>query len=698
MRPHSLDPLFASAASLSGIGPKISKNLDRLLGRTSGARVIDVLFLKPTGVIDRRTRPKIRDAVWGSIVTIKARVVEHRPPGPRARGPYRVVVEDDTGDMELVFFLTNNDWVKNKLPVGESRWISGKLELFDGHLQIVHPDKVMTDSEIERLTAVEPVYPLVEGLTQGAVRKATQAALGRTPILPEWLAPSTLATLEAGTFVDALTRLHRPLDPTDIDARARPLRRLAFDELFANQLALGLVRERMRTRVGRANVGDGRLVRAIRASLPYRLTTAQERALGEIGENLAAQKRMIRLLQGDVGSGKTIVALLAMAQVVEGGRQAGLMAPTEVLARQHAQRLGPIAQAAGMRLELFVGAEKASERRRLLADLAAGAIDIAVGTHALFQPDVTFRDLGLAVIDEQHRFGVQQRLALLAKGEGVDLLSMTATPIPRTLLLAFFGDMDVSDLREKPAGRLPIATRAIPLDRLEEVIGALERALAKGQRIYWICPLVDESETLEVAAAEERAAFLRGRFGALVGLVHGRMKGDDKDEALASFQRGDTRILVATTVVEVGVDVPEATIIVIEHAERFGLAQLHQLRGRVGRGAEASSCVLLYKAPLGESAKARLSILRETEDGFRIAEQDLRLRGEGDVLGLRQSGMPSFHFADVEVHQDLLRLARDKAQAVIAASPGLTGEENRALRTLLYLFERDEAIRLLEGA
>ena len=698
MRPHSLDPLFAPASSLSGIGPKTSKILDRMLGRPLGARVIDVLFQKPSGVIDRRARPKIRDAVWGSVVTIRAKVVEHRPPGPRMRGPYRVVVEDDTGDLELVFFLANFDWVKQKLPLGESRWISGKLELFDGHLQIVHPDKVLTDAEIDRLPAVEPVYPLVEGLTQGAVRKAVQSALSRTPKLPEWLVRHTSAPLDVSTFADALARLHRPLEPADLDPRAAPIRRLAFDELFANQLALCLVRERMRTRAGRANPGDGRIVGAIRAALPYQLTQAQERALSEIKENLASDRRMVRLLQGDVGSGKTIVALLAMAQVVEGARQAALMAPTEVLARQHAQRLGPIAKAAGLRLELFVGAEKASERRRLLADLASGAIDVAVGTHALFQPDVAFHDLGLAVIDEQHRFGVQQRLALVAKGEGVDLLSMTATPIPRTLLLAFFGDMDVSDLREKPPGRQPIATRAVPLERLEDVLSALERALAKGQRVYWICPLVDESETLDVAAAEERAMFLKERFGPHVGLVHGRMKGDEKEASLGRFQRGDTAILVATTVVEVGIDVPEATIIVIEHAERFGLAQLHQLRGRVGRGDEASSCLLLYKGPLGETAKARLSILRETEDGFRIAEEDLRLRGEGDVLGLRQSGMPSFHFADLEAHQDLLRLARDRAQAAIAASPGLHGEENLALRTLLYLFERDEAIRLLEGA
>jgi ATP-dependent DNA helicase RecG len=476
------------------------------------------------------------------------------------------------------------------------------------------------------------------------------------------------------------------------------LRRLAFDELFANQLALRFKRHHMRSLVGRAQPGDGRLRDAIRAALPFELTQAQEVALGDISKDLATDKRMIRLLQGDVGSGKTVLALLAMAQVVEGGSQAALMAPTEVLARQHAQRLAPFAKRVGIRLGLLVGSERGNERSRVLSELATGAIDVAIGTHALFQAGVSFKDLGLAVVDEQHRFGVRQRLAFVAKGQGADLLSMTATPIPRTLVMAFFGDMDVSDLREKPPGRTPIDTRAVPLDRIEDVIDALERALKTGRRAYWVCPLVEENEVLEVAAAEERAEYLQGRFGDRVGVVHGRMKGADKDAALAKFQGGETLILVATTVVEVGVDVPEASIIIIEQAERFGLAQLHQLRGRVGRGATSSSCILLYKPPLTDAAMARLSILRESEDGFRIAEEDLRLRGEGDLLGVRQSGAPIFRFAKLDVHQDLLRLARDEAEAAISNSPGLQGEDSRALRLLLHLFEREEAIRLLESA
>ena len=448
---------------------------------------------------------------------------------------------------------------------------------------------------------------------------------------------------------------------------------------------------------GARKLREGKLAAKLLAALPFQLTGAQERAVAAIRADLEAPERMLRLLQGDVGSGKTIVALLSMAHVVEAGRQAALMAPTEILARQHFERMRPLAEGAGMRIALFTGRDTAAQRRASLAALAAGEIDIAVGTHALFQEAVEFRDLGLAVVDEQHRFGVHQRLALAGKGEAADLLVMTATPIPRTLVLTYFGDMDVSALDEKPPGRTPIDTRAMPVERLDEVIAGVGRALASGARAYWVCPLVEESEALDVAAAEERAEALRAFFGSTVGLVHGRMKGADKDAAMERFQRGDTRVLVATTVIEVGVDVPEASIMVIEHAERFGLAQLHQLRGRVGRGAARSTCLLLYKGPLGDSSRARLQILRETEDGFRIAEEDLRLRGEGDVLGARQAGTPDFRLARLEVHASLLSLAREKALAAVAASPRLKGDENRALRLLLYLFERDAALRLLEA-
>ena len=698
MRPALLAPRFAPAGSLPGVGPKNAKLFDKLLDRSRGARVVDVLFHLPYAALDRRARPKIRDAERDAIATLEVRVVEHRPPPrPRSKAPYKVLVEDETGDVELVFFLANVEWIKKRLPVGATRWVSGKLEMWDGHLQMVHPDRVMDAEELARMPAVEPVYGLTEGLYPRVVAKAAQGALARLPRLPEWIDDATLRRLKAPSFADALAALHAPSAPGDIDPAGPAATRLAYDELLANQLALLLVRARMRGAAGRAHVSAGRLAGKIIAALPFELTGSQAQAWAEIRADLGEPKRMIRLLQGDVGSGKTIVALLAMADVVEAGRQAALMAPTEILARQHFDRMRPFAEAAGLRLALMTGRDKAPERRQGLAALAAGEIDIVVGTHALFQESVAFRDLGFAVVDEQHRFGVHQRLALAGKGEAVDLLVMTATPIPRTLVLAYFGDMDVSALLEKPPGRLPIDTRAMPLERLDEVVAAIGRAIAGGARAYWICPLVEESEALDVAAAEERAAALRQFFGDAVGLAHGRMKGPERDAAMERFQRGETKALVATTVVEVGVDVPEATIMVIEHAERFGLAQLHQLRGRVGRGAGRSSCLMLYKGPLGEAARARLEILRETDDGFRIAEEDLRLRGEGDVLGARQAGVPGFRLARLEVHGALLRLARAQAEAALANGERLRGEENRSLRFLLYLFERDEAAPLMEA-
>ena len=698
MRPSLLDPLFAPAQALPGVGPKNAKLFDKLLDRPEGARVIDVLFHLPYATLDRRARPKIRDAIPDTIVTIEAKVTDHRgPPNMRSRAPFKVLVEDETGDVELVFFLANHDWVRSRLPIGATRWISGKLEIWDGHRQIVHPDRVMNAEEFARLPAVEPVYGLTEGLYSRTAARAAEGALKRLPSLPEWIAEGTLKRLKLPSFAEALDAMHRPKSPGDIDPAGPAATRLAYDELLANQLALLLMRARMRTTVGRAHRAEGALGRRLEAALPFSLTKAQRKAIEDIRADLKSEKRMIRLLQGDVGSGKTVVALLAMAEVVEAGRQAAMMAPTEILARQHYECMAPLAEKAGLRMALITGRDTASERRAALTALAAREIDVAVGTHALFQESVVFSDLGLAVVDEQHRFGVRQRLALSSKGEATDLLVMTATPIPRSLVLAYFGDMDVSALREKPPGRQPIDTRVLPIERLDEVIARLSQALASGARAYWICPLVEESETLDVAAAEERAEALRAIFGGRVGLMHGKMQGPERDAAMERFERGGTSVLVATTVVEVGVDVPQATIMIVEHAERFGLAQLHQLRGRVGRGAGRSACLLLYKGRLGGTARARLETLRETEDGFRIAEEDLKLRGEGDVLGARQAGVPGFRFARLEVHGGLLMRAREEAQGALARSGRLTGDENRGLRLLLYLFERDEAARLMEA-
>jgi ATP-dependent DNA helicase RecG len=697
MRPPLLDPLFASLTALTGIGPKLAKLFARLLDRET-PRVIDLLFHLPAGTIDRRARPKLADVEAGSVVTVAVTIDKHRAPPPnRPRAPYNIYASDDTGSMVLTFFNARKDYLDKLLPPGELRYVSGVASTYDGMLQMVHPDRVVSEADLAKLPLVEPVYPLTEGLGLNVVRKAAEAALGRIPSLPEWQDPAWLSQRQWPAFGAALAALHHPPDPTAVAPDTPAWTRLAYDEFLAGQLALALVRANQKRLAGRPSTGDGRLTKKIVASLPYSLTPSQARAVEEIAADLAKPERMLRLLQGDVGSGKTVVALLAAATVIEAGRQAALMAPTEILARQHLKTMAPLAEAAGLRIAILTGRERGPARADILARLESGDLDLLVGTHALFQDEVAFRDLALAIVDEQHRFGVHQRLALARKGEAVDVLVLTATPIPRTLVLTYFGDMDVSQLREKPAGRQPIDTRAVPLGRINDVVAAVGRALDRGERVYWVCPLVAESEVSDLAAADQRFADLKQHFGDAVDLVHGQMKGADKDAAMRRFSSGETRLLVATTVIEVGVDVPEATVMVIEHAERFGLAQLHQLRGRIGRGRERSTCLLLYRAPLGETAKARIEILRQTEDGFRIAEEDLRLRGEGDVLGVRQSGLPGFKVARIETHGPLLEPARKDAQLVLTRDPTLTSERGEALRHLLYLFDRDEAIRLLRA-
>ena len=699
VRPSLLDPLFASLVSLPGIGPKQEALYRRLLGRDQHApRILDLLFHLPTGAIDRSKRVQLRDVVAEGVVTIAVTVDLHRPaPRNRPRAPYRIYAHDDTGDIVLTYFNTPQNYLERLLPVGELRHVSGMAAIFDGMRQMVHPDRVVSDADLDKLPLIDPVYPLTEGLSGRQVGRAAEAALAKLPPLPEWQDTDWLARRQWPSFPHALTTIHRPAAAADLAAEGADWSRLAYDELLAGQLALAMVRAHMRRPAGRENAGDGRLRAMLLAALPYALTRSQEQAIVEITTDLAQPLRMLRLLQGDVGSGKTVVALLAAAAVIEAGRQAALMAPTEILARQHFATIAPLAERAGLRVALLTGRERGRERDAALDALASGELDLVVGTHALFQDEVAFRDLGLAIIDEQHRFGVHQRLALARKGKSVDVLVLTATPIPRTLVLTYFGDMESSQLREKPPGRQPVDTRTIDLARLGDVVDAVGRAMTEGQRVYWVCPLVAESEDSDLAAAEDRFASLEARFGDKVALVHGQMKGRDKDAAMARFVSGAAHVLVATTVIEVGVDVPEATVMVVEHAERFGLAQLHQLRGRVGRGAARSTCLLLYKAPLGETAKARLAVLRETDDGFRIAEEDLRLRGEGDVLGTRQSGMPGFRLARLDVHGDLVQAARDDAALTLARDPDLQSERGKALRHLLYLFERDEAIRLLRA-
>jgi ATP-dependent DNA helicase RecG len=570
------------------------------------------------------------------------------------------------------------------------------LSFSQNYPQISHPD-VVKPEERETLEALEPIYPLTAGLTNKSVRKAMQGSLAFVSKLEEW---QDAAYKQRNGWADwdvSIKAAHTPEDGAALNPSSKIRQRLAYDELLANQLTLMLVRNRQKRQSGRIFKGNDELRKKLIAVLPFALTGAQERSLKEIDADMEAPAKMLRLLQGDVGSGKTVVAALAMLRAVECGAQAAIMAPTEILARQHAESLKPWLDAAGVRFVILTGRDKGKQRETLLQQIASGAAQIIIGTHAIFQEHVEFADLGLAVIDEQHRFGVHQRLMLSAKGKGTDVLVMTATPIPRTLTLTAYGDMDVSRLDEKPPGRKPVDTLLIPQEKLEDMTDGLKRQIASGARIYWVCPLVEESEILDLSAAEERYDILKAEFGERVGLVHGRLKPTQKDEVMEKFANGELDILVATTVIEVGVNVPEATIMVIEHAERFGLSQLHQLRGRVGRGGDKSYCFLVYSGPLGETAKERLSIMKQTEDGFIIAEKDLSLRGAGDILGVKQSGIIDFRLADLSVHGELLAAARDDARLIIDKDPELKGPRSGALRTLLYLFERDQAIQYLRS-
>ncbi len=691
MRPAILDKLFAPVTAVPGIGSQIAKLFERL----AGPLVLDLVWHLPSGIIDRRASPPIRALEPDRVATIAVRVEAYQP--GYGRRPYRVLCTDNTGTLTLVYFNVKGDQLARLLPIGAERVVSGRVEFYGGMPQMAHPDLVLRPDELDRLRPIEPVYPMTAGLSPRVVQKAVGAALDRLPALPEWIDPALRERRGWPAWGDAVRRAHAPEADADVLPTTSARERLAYDEILASQLAVALVRARRHRQKGRAIVGTAALTSPVEAALGFSLTGAQRLAIAEITAEMAQPRRMVRLLQGDVGSGKTVVALIAMLTAIEGGGQAALMAPTEILARQHHATLQRHAAAAHVEVGFLTGREKGRARASMLASLVSGLTPAVVGTHALLQPDVEFRDLALVVIDEQHRFGVEQRLGLYAKGRDADTLLMSATPIPRTLMMTAYGDLDVSRLTEKPPGRHPVDTRTVALERIDDVVAAVGRALARKAKVYWICPMVEESETADLAAVEERYKALAPLFPGQVGLVHGRMKPADKDRAMAGFAGAELDLLVATTVIEVGVDVPDATVMVIEHAERFGLAQLHQLRGRIGRGDKPSTCLLLYASPLGEVAKRRLSILRETEDGFRIAEEDLRLRGAGEVLGTRQSGLPTLRLADLAVHEELIAIAHDDARLVLERDPHLDSERGQALRSLLYLFRRDEAVQYLRA-
>ncbi|WP_375671094.1 ATP-dependent DNA helicase RecG [Bartonella sp. SD1336NMGDW] len=701
MPPNLLTPLFNSIRTLSGITPKTYGLLTKLLNVNPTQReatLIDLLQLMPHSVIDRRMRPSIAFVKEGDTVTLEIIIDQHQPP-PRGHNkiPYRVIAHDQTGKINLVFFHAQPLWLKKQLPEGKKITVSGKIEWFNGQFSMAHPDYIAPSEQSNQIPLIEPVYPSTAGLTAKTLRRAIQNALDFIPLLPEWIDENVKKQQNFSSFSVALRRIHAPINPNDLSLESTARKRLAYDELLACQLALGLVRLKTKSLVGTSRPSTGIYTKKLLNVLPFQLTTGQKKAVEDIANDLASPEPMLRLLQGDVGAGKTVVALMAMAQIAENSGQSALMAPTEVLARQHFSTIAPLAEKVGLQTTLLTGREKGKLRTNILNDILSGQVSIIIGTHALIQNSITYNNLALTIIDEQHRFGVHQRIALTEKGNKPDMLVMTATPIPRTLVLTAFGDMDVSKITEKPMGRQPITTAMLSLKRLHELIERIAIALEKGEKLYWICPLVEESTALDLTSIENRFAFLHERFGAHVGMIHGKMSTAEKEAAMASFKCGNTRILVATTVIEVGVDIPDASIIIIEHAEHFGLSQLHQLRGRVGRGDKKSSCILLYKDPLTKTAATRLNIIRNTEDGFEIAEEDWRLRGEGELLGTKQSGVPEFHIANLAVHSDLLSMARKDARLFLQRDPHLSSQQGQALRLLLYLFGHDDATRLLRA-
>ena len=688
MRPQILYPLFASINSIKGIGNRAYS----LISKLCGERVINLLWHLPHNIIDRSYSPLLVNAQVGRICTIKVRITEHIPPKTKNQ-PYKITCTDGTDDLSLIFFKAYPDSLKKNLPIGAERIISGKLDAFNGNLQMNHPDYIGRIEEFDSIKGIEPIYPLTAGISNKMMRKYTQSALKFLPNLPEWQDEHFIHANKFSSFYQSLLRLHNPQNNKDIGIESSFRRRLAYDELLANQLALAFVRQKVKKQYGRSIIGNQNIQNKILSSCPFSLTDSQQKVLQEIKQDMASPYRMLRLLQGDVGSGKTIVALLSMINCVESGAQAAIMAPTEILAKQHLETIAPLCESCGVKVELLIGKTKKKDRTRILEELAEGKIDILIGTHALFTENVSFKDLAFIVVDEQHRFGVQQRLALSNKGNKPDILVMTATPIPRTLILTAYGDMEYSKIDKVPEGRKPTDTRVMPVSKIADVVAGLKRKLDSGVRAYWVCPLVEESEKSDLAAAEERYKTLQKIFGNDVGLIHGKMKEAEKDAVMTDFKAGKIKVLVATTVIEVGVNVPEATLMIIEHAERFGLAQLHQLRGRIKRGFEASTCILLYGYPLSETSRARLNIMKDSEDGFIIAEKDMELRGFGEILGNRQSGFEAFHIADLSIDKDLMLTAHKDALLILDKDPKLETPRGQALKILLYLFEQDDAVK-----
>ena len=684
-------------SSLPGVGPRTRALLKNLVGDS----LQDLLFFFPHRIVERLYFPSIHAYLRSAhtlkedvFITLIVRVNQISKP-TRKGGPIKVKVEDDTGSFDLMFFNSNFQYLQKKLMLFQDLLVSGRPTFYGKKFQINHPDYIGAPAALSDFRGSSPIYPLTAGLSNKVVASVAQTALKMAPNIDEWLSPELLNARHWPSWKEALTTLHCP-KPIDFLPTCPARQRLAYDELLAQQLTLLLSRTTSFTKSGMSTPASTRIPSFLK-SLPFELTPCQTRVFKEISEDLSSSRRMLRLLQGDVGSGKTVVSFLAALQMSDQNAQVSFLAPTEILAQQHFKTMSPWAESLGISLDILSGSSSQRKHGKDVKNrLKEGILSLVVGTHALLEDDVIFKDLRLVVVDEQHRFGVEQRLKLFKKGRHSDILAMSATPIPRTLQLVNFGDMGISILHEKPKNRKPITTRVLPLNRIDDVINGITRILEKKQRVYWICPLIEESEKLDLTAAQERFLALQHVFGEkVVGLLHGKMKSVEKENVMGSFARGDIQILVSTTVIEVGIDIKEASLMVIEHAERFGLSQLHQLRGRVGRGEDASSCLLLYAEGLSEIARCRLSILRETNDGFKIAEEDLRLRGSGDLLGVHQSGYDIFKVADLYEHKDLLEMAQKEARLIFEKDPHLLNERGFKLRNLLSLFNRVHVLEYL---
>jgi len=700
MKNEKLFPLFQPLTTLKGIGPKTVKKLTDLTG--GQGRIIDLLFHLPVNIIDRTYSPKLDDAEENSIATLTIKIDKHIPPQRYRKTSYQVVCSDmqkSRRKLYINFFNPRPEYINEILPIGETKVVSGKINFYQKKLSMMHPDYIVNENEKDKILIKEPIYPLTQGITNKLVKNTIQEALKLLPDFDEWLDKNLIKIENLNSFKNALIKVHSPENTNDLSAKNKDKIRLAYDEILSSQLSLGIMRERHKKEAGIKMVGTNKLRDAVRKKLPFKLTNAQENVIKEIDHDMAEPYKMLRLVQGDVGSGKTLVALMTMLTAIENNTQSCLMAPTDLLTRQHYHKLKEITKDLGIHIAILTGRDKGKERTLKLKMLEEGHIDILVGTHALFQKKIKFNNLTLAVIDEQHRFGVDQRVFLSEKGNQTNILSMTATPIPRTLTMTMYGDMEVSQINELPPGRQPIDTILLSQGKMEELIHKLKNKIAEGEKIYWVCPLVEESEKLDLAAAETRHRFLIDYLGKSVGLIHGKMDNNDKDHIMADFinPNGQTKLLVSTTVIEVGVDVPDATIMIIEHAERFGLAQLHQLRGRIGRGHKKSVCILMYGDKLSDNGKQRLNVMRSTQNGFIIAEEDLMLRGAGEILGTKQSGLPKFKLADYAEHKKMFIDAMKETKYILDTDPHLTSARGENLKTLLYLFEQDKKMQKLSG-